>query len=147
MIHRISISVEDIIQETINQNSQDFRGMRTLKPEFDAVFEDFVATTDDAEAINSQLKNISAMIYQEIKGYVSQWYVDAEVCYYVNSEIDSISLEMILRNTLVYAILSWWYQLRMPELSASYFDKYTIQLAALRNAVTPKFYNRKLRMF
>lgn len=147
MIHRISISVEDIIKEAINQNSQDFRGLRTLKPEFDAVFEDFVATTDDTEAINSQIKNISARIYQEVKSYVSQWYVDAEVCYYINSDVESISLEQILRNTLVYAILSWWYQIRMPELSASYNDKYTIELSALRAAVLPKFYQRRLRHF
>ena len=147
MIHRISIPTEDIIKEAIKLNSQDFRGLRILKPELDAAFEDFVLTTDDADAMNSQVKIIATEIYQKIKGYVLQWYVDAEVCYYVKSPIDTSSLEIILRNVGVYSILAWWYETRLPELSISYRDKATLQLSALTSAVIPTFGKRKLRMF
>lgn len=147
MIHRLSVPIDVVIKKSISQNSQDFRGLRTQKPDMDIIFEDFVMTEDDTTAITSEIMNISALIYSRIKGYVCQWYVDTEVCFYIHNDIEPNSTELMLQNILVYSVLAWWYETRLPELSLSYKEKVDFMLSSLLEMVTPKFATRKLRMF
>lgn len=147
MIHRLSIPIDRVFKECIALNSQDFRGLRTQRPDMDIVFEDFVMTEDDLSAITSEILNISAVIYTKIKGYVCQWYVDSEVCFYIHNDMDAYSTEQILLNTLVYSVLAWWYETRLPDLSVVYREKANLALSSLMEMITPKFATRKLRMF
>lgn len=148
MIQRVSISVEDVIRAAIHQSAQDFRALRALKgSDINLTYEDFVLTQDDAEAITTEIKNISAQIYESIKGYVCQWYVDVEVCYYIKGEVCSNTVQSIIHNILLYTILAWWFDFRLPDAAVTYREKASIQLSALVGAVVPKFAKRKLRMF
>jgi hypothetical protein len=147
MIYRLCLSVEDIINNTINQSSQDFRGLRTQKGDIDIVFEDFVITADDRSALVTEMKNISASIYQQIKGYVCNWYIDDDLCFYIKTNAPFIGVDIIINNIVVYALLAWWYETRLPELSLAYREKVDAQISALISAVTPKFAERRLRMF
>lgn len=145
---RLNIPIDTIIDDAINQCSQDFRGLRILRPEVDITFTDFVMTPDDKTALANEIKSIVSSVYQSIKGYVCQWYIDTEeVCFYLRTPADSVALESTFKDVVVYSLLSWWYEPRIGDLAVVYRDKAALQLSALISSVYPKFSKRRLRMF
>lgn len=147
MIQRIAIPVDTIIKKVIDQCSQDFRGLRTQKPDIDILFQDFVITPDDKGSLIEEIKHVVTDIQLTLKDYICQWYIDEEVCFYFKTCADILSVENKLCNTIVFSVLAWWYNLRLPELSNVYRDKSINNLSDLQMAITPKFGKRKLRMF
>lgn len=147
MIQRISISIDEIQEKVEKQCAQDFRGLRILKPEIDTAFEDFVLTADDSEAVAEEIKNSTVVIYQSLRDYICQWYIDSEVCFYINTNADYTTLEQLLKKILISSVLAWWYNVRVADLSASYLNESAAAISQLVSTVTPKFATRKLRMF
>lgn len=147
MIQRVAISIDSIIDKTIAQSSQDFRSLRTQKPDIDTLFPDFVVTPDDRLAIVDRIKTVSAYIYQGLKDYVCQWYVDEYVCFYFKTDADPLFVENSVYNIMSSSILSWWYTLRLPELADVYTRNSNAYYVELKNAVIPMFGTRRLRMF
>lgn len=143
----LTISINDIIERSIHQCSQDFRGLRTQKPDIDLIYEDFALTMDDAEAMTKEIYNTAALVYQRLRGYITDWGVTPDVTYTINTERNLTGLETLAVDIFVYSVLAWWYETRMPDLATSYAMKGAERLDSFYSAVTPKFAERRLRMF
>lgn len=148
MTQRLNITIDSIIEDATNQSAQVFRGLRVTKPEIDLTYSDFVMTPDDRDALITEMKSIVSSIYQSIKGYVCQWYIDTEeICFYLRTSADSTALGNTLKDVAVYSLLAWWYETRVGDLAASYREKATLQLSALIGSIYPKFAKRQIRYF
>ena len=148
MIVSFSQSVSKIIKDTIAQCSQDFRGLRTQKLDMDIIFDDFVMTEDDTPSLTNELENISVFIYQNLKAYTLSWSLyQGEIDIEFESSSNASIVTRIMLNIYIYALLAWWYETRLPDLSLSYRTKMDAQMSALISAVAPKFAERRLRMF
>lgn len=147
MIQRVAISIDSIIDKTIAQSSQDFRSLRTQKPDIDTLFPDFVITPDDRQAIVDRINTIASYIYDGLKDYVCQWYIDEDVCFYIKTNADMLAIENYLHKIMSNSILSWWYNLRLPELADVYTRESNTYYIMLKNAVMPMFGSRRLRFF
>lgn len=148
MIVSFSQSVSKIIKDTIAQCSQDFRGLRTQKLDMDIIFDDFVMTEDDKPSLTNELENISVFIYQNLKAYTLVWsFYQGEIDIELESSSNASIVTPIMLNIYIYALLAWWYETRLPDLSLSYRTKMDAQMSALISAVAPKFAERRLRMF
>lgn len=148
MIVSFSQSVSKIIKDTIAQCSQDFRGLRTQKLDMDIIFDDFVMTEDDTPSLTDELENISVLIYQNLKAYTLAWsFYQGKIDIEFESSSNASIVTRIMLNIYIYALLAWWYETRLPDLSLSYRTKMDAQMSALISAVAPKFAERRLRMF
>lgn len=148
MIQQFNLSRSKIIEHTMAQCSQDFRGLRTQKMDMDTIFEDFAMAPDDSDAMWLEAENISVMIHQATKAYVSSWsIVEQGVTFAFDTTADEVVIARTLLNIYIYSLLAWWYESRLPDLSLSYRTKADDQLSELIGAVTPKFAERRLRMF
>lgn len=148
MIVTFSQSVSKIIKDTIAQCSQDFIGLRTQKLDMDIIFDDFVMTEDDTPSLTNELENISVFIYQNLKAYTLSWSLyQGEIDFEFESSSNASIVTRIMLNIYIYALLAWWYETRLPDLSLSYRTNMDAQMSALISAVAPKFAERRLRMF
>lgn len=143
----LNISIDDIIERSINQCSQDFRGLRTQKPDIDLLYEDMVLTLDDSVSITNEIYNTAALIYQRLRGYISDWGVTPDITYTINTERNLVGLEGLAMDIFVYSVLAWWYETRLPDYATRYAMKAADRLDAFYSATTPKFAERRLRMF
>lgn len=152
--HIITLSMTDIMKRAMSQSSADFRALRSTATEqaagADNIYEDFVITPDDKPLIVEQVQGVVPMLYQSVRAYSPKYYVDDEAVMFNIVAQDCNAgqrLSVLLLNSIVYAILGWWYELRAAELSSRYYDKSQRAIGDILSVVIPMFYERRLRYF
>ena len=152
MIHSIEICNTDVYKSVERETSQNFRAIRTSQgseSNIDANYADMVVMPEDDCALYEQLQLIIPSIYQEIKGYTTEFFVsDTKYGFTVEAQDENASaiLKPLFEKIVAYNLLAWWYNLRMPELAQQYLAMSAEILSAIKSVVIPRFGTRKLRM-
>lgn len=152
--HIITLSMTDIMKRAMSQSSADFRALRSAGTEqsaaADSIYEDFVIKDDDMQLVIGQVHAVVPQIYQAVRAYSPHYYTDDDsVVFGIDSDDCNAGqrLSELLLNSIVYAILGWWYELRAAELSSRYYDKSQRAIGDILSVVIPMFYERRLRYF
>ena len=154
MIHFIEILNRDIFEAVERETSQNFRALRAPATQqggdIDISFEDMVVTTDDYPALSEQLKVVIPAIYQDVRGYTPEYFVEDNGFGYAVEASDCNAgsrLTPLFEKIVQYMLLAWWYNLRAPQLAQQYSVSAADTMSAIRSIVIPTFGTRKLRMF
>ena len=154
MIHFIEILNNDVFEAVERETSQNFRALRAAATQqggsVDTSFEDMVVTTDDYPALSEQLKVVIPAMYQDIRGYTPEYFVEDNGFGYAVEASDCNAgsrLTPLFEKIVQYMLLAWWYNLRAPQLAQQYSVSAADTMSAIRSIVIPTFGTRKLRMF
>ena len=154
MIHFIEIQNNDVFDAVMRETSQNFRAFRAAATQqgaaMDSLYEDMVVTADDYPALLEQLKTVIPAIYQDIRGYAPEYFLSDESFGYAVEAKDCNAgerLAPLFEKMTEYMILTWWYNIRMPQLAQQYSASATETMSAIRSIVIPTFGSRKLRYF
>ena len=154
MIHFIEIPNKDIFEAVERETSQNFRALRASATQqggdIDTSFEDMVVTADDYPALLEQMKVVVPAVYQDIRGYCPEYFVEDNGFGYAVEAADcnsGVRLTPLFEKIAQYMLLSWWYNLRIPQLAQQYSASAADTMSAIRSIVIPTFGTRKLRMF
>lgn len=154
MIHYIEIFNTDMFEAVERETAQNFRALRAAATQqggsVDISFEDMVITADDRPALLEQLKTIVSAIYQDIRGYAPEYFSSDEGFGFAVEAKDCNAgerLAPLFEKMTEYMILTWWYNLRTPQLAQQYSASAADTMSAIRSIVIPTFGSRKLRYF
>ena len=154
MIHFIEILNKDVFEAVERETSQNFRALRASATQqggsIDTSFEDMVVTVDDYPALLEQLKVIVTAVYQDIRGYASEYFLSDEGFGYAVEVKDCNAgerLTPLFEKIAQYMLLAWWYNIRIPQLAQQYSASAADTMSAIRSIVIPTFGTRKLRYF
>lgn len=152
MIHFVEILNNEVFGAVERETAQNFRAFRASATQqggsIDTSFEDMVVTADDFPALLEQLKVIVPAVYQDIRGYAPEYFFsDKGFGYAVEAKDCNASerLAPLFEKVAQYMLLSWWYNLRVPQLTQQYSVSAADTVSAIRSIVIPTFGTRKLR--
>ena len=123
MIINVSVAVSRLIDECNIQTSLDLQAMRARGVETaNAVYDDWVMTEDDAEAIYYALQDICSDMAFVMRTLLKTYSAGRDV---ISIDVDNVYveanegvvLEGMLRKYLKHSLLAWWYTYRDATLA------------------------------
>ena len=150
-VYSISVPVQELLDDCMAQVSLDFRALRALSDQSpDAVYEDYVLSTDEREPFISEFKTavseLCAKFASSIRLYVcteDRFSADILVWNHLHPSV----VESLIHEWLKIRMLIWWYRQRNVDL----WQKYTVRLGELASEIgsfgSPACTTRRLRYF
>lgn len=153
-IHTITLTMDGLVDDAVEQSSADFRAFRSTATEqsagADNVYEDFVMAPADKPLIVGEVRSLVPILYQSVRAYSPSYYADDTLVVFRIETQDGNAgqrLMELFHKCIVWHILGWWYEMRSAELSARYYEKSTAVVSDILSIVIPRFAERKLRYF
>lgn len=149
--YHVTLLVQDILNECIDQVSLDFRALRTMAGAVsDKSYDDYMLSTDEREPFAVEFQSVAAEFCARFPLSVCACMLTedrfaADIT--IACELPQQVMERRMKDYMKAAMLAWWYRLRNPDL----WQKQAMQAEAAGEALLslfePSCTVRRLRYF
>ena len=149
--YHVTLAVQDILDECINQVALDFRALRvTAGAVADKYYDDYMLSTDEKDPFVVEFQSVAAELCARFQLSVRACALTedrfaADVT--ISCCLPRLIVERRMKDYMKAAMLAWWYRLRNPDL----WQKQVVQAETageeLRSLFTPSCTTRRLRYF
>lgn len=141
------IEYRPIVEAAQRQTGLDFQALRSMQPQADSVYNDFVMFEDNYPSCHEYLRT-SALnhLHDSLSGNITQLCRDwkhgveenrhARICFTTErTKVIQSVVEVAIKEVLKYDLLAWWYKLRNSNLYTHYAQQYTAAISELQSSM------------
>lgn len=149
--YHVTLQVQDILDECINQVALDFRALRVNDAAAaDKYYDDYMLSTDEKDPFVEEFQSVAAELCARFPLSVractlteDRFAADVTIA----RELPRQIMERRMKDYMKATMLAWWYRLRNPDLWQKQAEQAETAGEELRSLFAPSCTTRRLRYF